>query len=117
MTRMIHERKARGEKGFTLSGFIRDRDKQERRRQEREDRIAAEEIKKVIEKEASLPPVERIRVGDRGYWIELRKVENGTGRELYAVFNPDALHLINIWIKETAEAACAEHAEKGTISR
>jgi hypothetical protein len=27
MTRMIRERKARGEKGFTLSGFIRDGDK------------------------------------------------------------------------------------------
>jgi hypothetical protein len=80
MTRMIREHKARGEKGFTLSSFIRDRDKQERRRQEREDRIAAEEIKKVIEKEASLPPVERIWVGDRGQRHQRRVPEISTWR-------------------------------------
>jgi hypothetical protein len=92
MTRFIRERKARGEKGFTMSGFIRDRDKQERRRQEREERIAAEEINKLIEKKASLPPAEKILVGDRGHWIERHDEPAGDGRQKYSIWSPGAVH-------------------------
>jgi hypothetical protein len=80
-------------------------DKQERRRQERENRIAAEEIKKVIEKEASLPPVERIWVGDRGYWIEKHGEPAGDGRQKFLVWSPEGELLSMIWGKDAAERA------------
>jgi hypothetical protein len=59
----------------------------------------------VIEKEASLPPVERIWVGDRGYWIEKHGEPAGDGRQKFLVWSPEGELLSMIWGKDAAERA------------
>jgi hypothetical protein len=51
----------------------------------------------VIEKEASLPPVERIWVGDRGYWIEKHGEPAGDGTQKFLVWSPEGELLSMIW--------------------
>jgi hypothetical protein len=59
----------------------------------------------MIEQEASLPPVERILVGDRGYWIERHGGPAEDGRRKYSIWSPGGELLSIMWEKDAAERA------------
>ena len=76
-----------------------------------------EEIRKVIEKEASLPPAERELIGNAGHWIEPHGLPAGDGRQKYSVWSPEGELISMIWGKDAAERAVHEYIETGKITR